>query len=146
MPFIIKPPKAITPENISPNGIAHFTLLFLFIVSLPYNNVHSFGNNLGITFSILYIMLHLIASILSSNFLYLYLYWVHTTVCTASSMNLVMFLFSICLIGPGDVEYPIIDKYPSHMDGGVTAQLSQSGNGGGCVGCLLSWYIDKKQL
>ena len=42
MPFIIKPPKALTPENISPNGIAHFNLLFSVIVSFPYNTAHSF--------------------------------------------------------------------------------------------------------
>ena len=139
MLFIIKLPKALTPENISPSGIAHFTVLFSFIVSFLYKTALSFGNNHGMTFSILYVMIRLMASILLSNFLYLYFYWVHTTVCTVSSRNLVMFLCSICLIGKDDVEKPNVVRYPSCLDGGATAQLSQSGNGGGV--CWMSFIL-----
>ena len=71
-------------------------------------------------------MLRLIASIRSSNFRYLYLYCVHTTVCTAFSRNLVMFLFSICLTGPDNVEKPSIVRYPSCLDGGATAIIFDS--------------------
>ena len=56
----------------SPKGIALFCLDASLRVSLPYNTAFSFGINLGITFSILYVMFLLIVSMRSSNLMYLF--------------------------------------------------------------------------
>ena len=68
--FIIRPPMALTLEKMSPRGIALFCLELSLCVSLPYIIAFSFGISLGITFSILFVMFHLIVSIRSSSFLY----------------------------------------------------------------------------
>ena len=56
----------------SPKGIALFCLEASLRVSLPYNTAFSFGINLGITFSILYVMFRLIVSMRSINLMYLF--------------------------------------------------------------------------
>ena len=65
---------ALTPEKISPKGIALFCQEALLYVSLPYIIAFSLGINLGITFSILYVMFHFTISMQSSNLTYLCLY------------------------------------------------------------------------
>ena len=90
---------ALTPEKMSPKGIALFCLEASLSVSLPYNIAFSFSINLGITFSIFCVMFRLIVSIRSSNFMYLFLYWLHTVMWIASARYSLVLVFS-SVMGP----------------------------------------------
>ena len=72
---------ALTQKKMSPRGIALFCLEPLLCVSLPYIIAFLFGISLGITFSILYVMFHLIVSIHARVALYTYFYIDYIPLC-----------------------------------------------------------------